>query len=179
MGLQLCRSPRQGSDLSRKAPDSSPEHFTWLVKGRSANQKSTLDLYRIIHINERKLNKNAELHEASQELTGVAFSLWRAVFLSDTSGEFEDQLADVKTFLVSLISDNSVLYATDKNSRNWSFRYYLDNATYRLRKISESRLPLVDFPDLVKPFGSEKDEWFGAQFVFEKAVTRFETALDR
>ena len=149
------------------------------MNGRSANQKSTLELYRIIHGNERKLNGNAELHEASQELTGVAFSLWRAVFLSDTSDDFEDQLADVKTFLVSLISDNSILYATDKNSRSWSFRYYLNNATYRLRTSSESRLSLVDYSDLVKPFGSEKDEWFGAHSIFEKAITRFEEALAR
>ena len=57
--------------------------------------------------------------------------MWRAVFLSDTSGEYEDQLADLKKFLVSLISDNTVLYVTDKNARNWSFRYYLDNAVHR------------------------------------------------
>jgi len=122
--------------MATREPNLSPGHFTWLIDGRSANQRSTLELYRIISGGERKLNSNVELQEAAQELTGVAFSLWRAVFLSDTSGEYADQLADVKKFLVSLISDNTVLYVTDKNARNWSFRYYLDNAVHRLRKLS-------------------------------------------
>lgn len=83
--------------MGTREPDLSPEHFAWLVDGRSANQRSTLELYRIIYDSERKLNSNAELHEVAQELTGVAFSLWRAVFLSDTTGEYEDQLADLKS----------------------------------------------------------------------------------
>jgi hypothetical protein len=136
--------------MGTREPDLSPEHFAWLVDGRSANQRSTLELYRIIYDSERKLNSNAELHEVAQELTGVAFSLWRAVFLSDTTGEYEDQLADLKMFLVSLISDNTVLYVTDKNARNWSFRYYLDNAIHRLRKLSNSRLNIVNASDLSK-----------------------------
>jgi hypothetical protein len=104
--------------------------------------------------------------------------LWRAVFLSDTTGEYEDQLADLKKFLISLISDNVVLYVTDKNARNWSFRYYLDNAVHRLRKLSTGALPLVDAFDLLKEADTEKDEWLDAQAILDKAVTRFETALD-
>jgi hypothetical protein len=164
--------------MATKGPDLSPEHFTWLVDGRSANQRSTLELYRIISDSERKLNSNVELHEAAQELTGVAFSLWRAVFLSDTTGEYEDQLADLKTFLVSLISDNTVLYITDKNARNWSFRYYLDNAVHRLRKLSMSRLRFVDDSDLLKAADTEKDEWHDAQAILDKAIARFGAALE-
>jgi len=104
--------------------------------------------------------------------------VWRAVFLSDTSGEYEDQLADLKKFLVSLISDNTVLYVTDKNARNWSFRYYLDNAVHRLRKLSTSRLPFVDGSDLLKAANTEKDEWRDAQAILDRAITRFEAALE-
>lgn len=163
--------------MATSEPNLSPGYFTWLVEGRSANQRSTLELYRIISGGERKLNSNAELHEAAQELTGVAFSLWRAVFLSDTSGEYEDQLADVKKFLVSLISDNTVLYVTDKNARNWSFRYYLDNAVHRLHKLSRSARPFVDGSDLLKAAETEKDEWLDAQAILDKAIDRFEAAM--
>ena len=137
-----------------------------------------MNLYKIIYDHAATLNGNAVLGEAAQELTGIAFSLWRAVFLSDTTGEFEDQFADVKTFLVSLISDNAVLYNTDKNARNWSFRYYLDNAVLRLGKLSLGELSLVDKSDLSKPVDTEKDEWQDAQALLDKATTRFEVAVE-
>ena len=165
--------------MARREPDLSPEHFTWLVDGRSANQRSTLELYKLISGGERELNGNAELHKAAQELTGVVFSLWRAVFLSETSGEYEDQLADSKRFLVSLISDNTVLYVTDKNARNWSFRYYLDNAVHRLRELSTGRQHLVDDSDLAKAAETEKDEWIDAQAILDKAIARFGAAVER
>ncbi|HEX8527022.1 hypothetical protein [Allosphingosinicella sp.] len=123
------------------------------------------------------MNSNAELHQAAQELTGVAFSLWRAVFLSDTTGEFGDQLADLNKLLVSLISDNSVLYQTDKNARNWSFRYYLDNADHRLRALSRSRLGLVNAADLELGADTDKDAWLQAQALLDKAISRFQAAV--
>jgi hypothetical protein len=163
--------------VAAREPDLSPEHFTWLVEGRSANQQSTLELYKFISGSERKLNSNVELQEAAQNLMSVGFSLWRAVFLSDTSGEYDDQLADLKKFLISLISDNTVLYVTDKNARNWSFRYYLDNALHRLHKLSTSRLHFVDNSDL-KAVDTDKDEWLNAQSVLDKAIARFGAALE-
>lgn len=164
--------------MSERKANISPEHFSWLVEGRSANQQSTLTLYEIINGNEYKFNGNAELLEAAQELTGAAFSLWRSVFLSDTSGEFEEQFADLQKFLVSLISDNTILYVTDKNARNWSFRYYLDNAVHRLRKLSEGSLALVDAADLSKVASSEKDEWLDAQDILDKAIQKFRNVVD-
>src|SRR3954451_3872663 len=157
--------------------DVSPEHFAWLVEGRSANQRRTLELYRIIAEGERELNSNVELQEAAQELTGVAFSLWRAVFLSDTTGEYADQLADIRKFLVSLISDNAVMYLTDKNARNWSFHYYLRNALHRLDELSNGGLSLVDKTDLAKRAETDKDDWVNAQAILDKAVERFAAAL--
>lgn len=157
--------------------DQTPEHFGWLVEGRSANQRSTLELYKLIDTNERALNGNAELFEAAQELTGIAFSLWRAVFLSDTTGEYADQMADLRKFLISLISDNTILYITDKNARNWSFRYYLDNAVHRLRKLSRGRLELVTEGELSRESATEKEEWQAAQSALEIGLRRFEAAL--
>jgi hypothetical protein len=112
-------------------------------------------------------------------LTGIAFSLWRAVFLSDTTGEYEDQLADVKKFLISLISDNTILYVTDKNARNWSFRYYLDNAVLRLSRLSSDSLNLLEQGELSEQADSDKDEWLNAQTTLEKAIIRFEQAARR
>jgi hypothetical protein len=136
-----------------------------------------LELYTIISEGERKLNHNVELHQAAQELTGVAFSLWRAVFLSDTTGEYKDQLADLRKFLVSLIADNTVLYVTDKNARNWSFRYYLDNALLRLRRIASNKMALVDESDFLDEADTEKDEWLHAQGILDRAIVRFKAEV--
>ncbi|WP_156311725.1 hypothetical protein [Methylobacterium platani] len=164
--------------MSDRIANISPEHFSWLVEGRSANQQSTLELYRIIVQSEKKLNSNVELQDAAHELTGVAFSLWRAVFLSDVSEEYLDELADIKKFLVSLISDNTVLYITDKNARNWSFRYYLRNAQQRLKLLSESKLSLVDASDLLVPAETDKDDWASSQKILDEAIRRFGAAIE-
>jgi len=166
------RTPR---DVTKRAPDVSPRHFKWLIDGRATNQRSTVALYEIIDRHRDDLVLNPEFLEVAQDLLGIAFSLWRAVFLSDTTGDYEDQIADAEKFLVSLIADNTVLYVTDKNARNWSFRYYLDNAVYRLRELAASRLALVDGADLARVAESEKDEWLHAQESLTKAIARFET----
>lgn len=158
--------------------DVTPAHLSWIVAGRSANQETTMKLYNLIYNNDETLSKfNPELHAAAQELVGIAFSLWRAVFLSDTTAEFNDQRADMSKFLISLISDNAVMYATDKNSRNWSFRYYLDNALSRLEKLSLGRLRLVEPTEGGKSAESDKDEWTDAQAAFGRAVEQFGEAL--
>lgn len=157
--------------MAERKPDLSPDHFTWLVEGRSANQRSTLEIYRLITEYDFILNGNVELYEATQKLAGVAFSLWRAVFLSDTTREFEDEVADLNTFLVSLIADNTIQYVNDKKARNWSFRYYLDNAIYRLERLSEDRLALVDKLALYEGAPTEKDRWLNAQSMLDMAIS--------
>jgi hypothetical protein len=173
--LRLALWVRKPRDVISRAPDVSPTHFKWLIAGRAANQKSTVALYEIIDSYRDIVLPDVELMKAAQDLLGIAFSLWRAVFLSDTTGDYEDQIADAEKFLVSLIADNTVLYVTDKNARNWSFRYYLDNAVYRLRELAASRLALVDGADLARMAESEKDEWLHAQESLTKAIARFET----
>ena len=84
--------------------------------------------------------------------------------------------ADLDKFLISLIADNTVLYQTDKNSRNWSFRYYLENAEFRLERmssISDEIMPLIG-----KPAASEKERWLNAQFALEGAIRGFMRAID-
>lgn len=156
--------------------DVSAGHFDWLVEGRSRNQRSTLDLYRMILENEAQLAENVDLQAAAQEVAGIAFSLWRAVFLSDTAGDVQSRWADVKTFLVSLIADNTVLYVTDKNARNWSFRYYLDNATFRLGRLADTDPGLLDGVDLTRAAALDKDEWMNAQAALERVLPNLRSA---
>ena len=154
--------------------DPRDEHFDWLVEGRSRNQQATLQLYKIIQAKRDILGEVLMHQETSQSLVGVAFSRWRAVFLSDLTGEVADQLADASKFLESLIAHNTVLYQTDFNSREWSFTYYLDNALHRLSGLPEDVLPSHQPIDA----GTAKEKWTAAQSALEAAIARFARILE-
>ena len=158
--------------------DFTSEHFSWLVEGRSQNQRSTLVLYKLIKGHEDAIAQNLVLHAVAQSLVAVAFSLWRAVFLSDLTGAAGDQLIDLKLFLQSLIAHNTVLYQTDFSTREWSFRYYLDNATYRLRQLdrsSDGSVAAVGRANAGKL--QPKDDWSNAQAALDLAIANFAEAL--
>src|SRR5262249_43950534 len=112
------------------------EHLQWLVDSRCKNQKVTLELYLAIKNNSAAINKDIRLAYLAQELAAVAFSLWRAVFLSDLSEDVEKQMTDVTTFLATLISTNAIAFQQDQRSREWTFPYYLKNARSRLLDIA-------------------------------------------
>ena len=69
------------------------------------------------------------------------------------------------------------MYLTDKNARDWSFRYYLRNARHGLDALSNGGLSLVDESDLVKPAETDKDDWVEAQAILDKAIERFAAAM--
>lgn len=71
-------------------------------------------------------------------LVAVTFSLWRAIFLADGERDWDAISANAETFLVRLIRHNSITYADDWNSRNWSFLYYLENARLRLKQMADT-----------------------------------------
>ena len=150
--------------------DFSAEHFDWLVSGRSRNQKATLDLYRIVEAYEERLNGSMSDQAVVIDLVGIAFSLWRAVFLSDLTGGMADRLADAKRFLQSLIAHNAVLYQTDFAAREWAFDYYLDNALFRLGRLPAELLPQET---AIKTAENAKEAWLNAQTALEAAIAKF------
>lgn len=157
-----------------RTDDVSAEHFDWLVAGRSRNQTSTLDLYKIVEANEDGLSVSIADRTIVVELVGIAFSLWRAVFLSDLTGDVADRLADARRFLRSLIAHNAVLYQTDFTAREWAFDYYLDNARSRLARLPADILPR---PSALKPVETAKDAWLEAQAALEVAIANLAEKL--
>jgi hypothetical protein len=119
-----------------KEDDRSPQHLTWLVRNRSANQKISLRLYKLLqaHPEKLKLTKNSV---TAQNLIAATFSLWRAVFLSDKTGARGASLQDASAFLGKLIISNMINFSEDRAAREWTFNYYISDARYRLKKIAE------------------------------------------
>ncbi len=54
-----------------------PEHLEWMIEGRGKNQSTALKLYELFQHDATTLKG---FSFRLQELAGVAFSLWRAVF---------------------------------------------------------------------------------------------------
>lgn len=152
--------------------DRSEDHLKWLVEKRSANQQVTLELFVILTENDNIISKNVLYANVSQELGGIAFSLWRAVFLSDLTGELDDQLLDVTSFLGNLISNNSIGYSQDRGAREWTFQYYLKDARLRLQTLAGQPPDIVESSEVYEPAGTAKEDWEIAQRVLEKAIHR-------
>ncbi len=157
-----------------KTDDLSDEHLSWLVDNRSRNQRVTLDLLNIIRRNKVSIESSIEYSGFAQELAGVAFSLWRAVFLSDLTEDVEAQMIDVERFLGNLISHNTIAYTQDRNAREWTFQYYLNNARQRLLEIARTRSDLIDLADVDREAGSAKEDWEIAQSALENGVVKFD-----
>jgi hypothetical protein len=120
------------------------------------------------------ISSEIDLQNIAEKLAGVAFSLWRAVFLSELTGDDKKRMTHLDQFLKSLITDNTVVYQTDKNSREWTFRYYINNSRYRLAHIAEKLMPdILDRSFLDEKANSEKHEWEIAQTALSSAIASF------
>jgi hypothetical protein len=162
-----------------KEDDLSPEHISWLVESRSKNQSASLKIYLVTKDNADQIAADWSLTNIAQSLAAVAFSLWRAVFLSDVTPTMFDTGADAQAFLGNLILHNMVAYPQDRNTRDWTFVYYVNNAMYRLEAISKIH------PDVMPPAfvtgvdnqTSAKDFWIYYQTALEVAARNFELRL--
>jgi hypothetical protein len=110
-----------------KTDDLSPEHLTWLVKSRAANQQSALRLFDLFERYPKRIS-GRDFSKTAQILVAVCFSLWRAAFLADKTGKRHAVVEHAKTFLGKMIIDNAITYPQDRNAREWTFNYYTDNA---------------------------------------------------
>lgn len=145
----------------------STEHLRWLIKSRSENQQAAVDLYDVLN----RFPKSGQTH-AGQSLVAIAFSLWRAAFLADRTGKLRARSEKATVFLHKMIGDNAITYTQDRESREWTFKYYLDNAGYRLKDLANS---WPEISDLILPQGrrSGTNRWAQLQAAFARAVKIF------
>jgi hypothetical protein len=113
-----------------------------LVKSRSAIQESTLEILRVMrHIGQSK-DVSASIKLKMSLLVGVAFSLWRAVFLTHDNQGLEENLADAEAFLVKVLKHNTADHFDDASMGGWAFSYHLNNAHLRLVLLG-TKMPLL------------------------------------
>lgn len=119
---------------------------------------------------------------ALNRLAAIAFSLWRAVFLTDeVVNLFEKLHEDVETFMENLVHSNTVAYTQDRASRHFVFRYYVDNANSRLEDLKTpmavSGVQLLIGLEEATVETTAQEWWEMNQNALEQALSNFETFL--
>lgn len=143
-------------------------HLTWSLQRRSDVQEQSLRLYKLMDI--RATNS---IGRRRRLLVGVAFSLWRAVFLAYRTGQRDLKNAEAKAFLGKILITNAIGFADDRASQEWTFRYYADSARHRLEELQE------DWPTIKITMWSTSDKQFdGLFFAFKHALNLLESELN-
>jgi len=150
------------------------KHLEWALQSRARNQKCSLRLLRLFYDYE-DLWTTKRFSQAGQDLIAVSFSLWRAAFLADRTGNREDVFAHGKEFLEKIIEDNSISYPQDRKSKEWTFNYYTRNARSGLEKLSDSWSETVPAYEAQK--GTATARWEYCQKLLDEAVDGFERLL--
>src|ERR1035438_547421 len=109
------------------APD--PNHLKWLVESRRQNQQVCARLYELMTA---ECWKTPKLGYEAKTLVSIGFSLWRAAFLADKSGQLRETNEHATYFLGEMLETNAIAFTQDKKARGFTFNYYLANVRFRL-----------------------------------------------
>ncbi len=149
------------------------DHLAWAVESRARNQRSCLRLLTLLRTYEH-FWITQDLSKATQDLIGIAFSLWRAAFLADKKGKRETIFAHGVDFLEKVIESNAISFATDMNSNEWTFNYYTKNARSSLTLLANR------WPGLPLYEGGSRtptSRWNYCQNLFDQMLDGFEKIL--
>jgi hypothetical protein len=109
----------------------SVDRLEWAIAARARSQRLLLALW------EWKADGRGKPEiDLFSTLVGVAFSLWRAAFLTSMPTRTREEAHDdAHGLLESLLSTNSILFGQEHKLQGWTGGYYLNNAKLRLIEI--------------------------------------------
>lgn len=160
--------------LPKKSSPKKLQSLKWAVKHRHQNQECAIKLFELLTHYPKQIQQG-DYGLFCQGLVSVTFSLWRAAFLADKSGDKDKALTTAIQFLETVIADNAITYAYDKQQREWTFSYYANNACYTL--LHWSRLEPTLVPTWKFDKRTPKERWEYGQKLLTEAVGRFEQVL--
>jgi hypothetical protein len=128
------------AEKARKGVTGELEQMAWLVHNRAKNQRLMLRVYELYVAHGDHLRKDHRAAMRGTDLVAVGFSLWRAVFLADRSGDLDARVDHTRAFLKRLVGDNAIAYPQDKEANSWSFGYYITAAGLRLDMMRAGQL---------------------------------------
>lgn len=143
------------------------DHLVWSLPRRGDVQTETFRLYRLMGIS----TTNA-IGRRRRVLAGVAFSLWRAVFLAHRTGATEQKNAEAKAFLQKILTSNAITFGDDRVTQEWTFRFYMDSARLRLEEL-QKHWPTIQ----IKMWSKSEQQFDGLLFAFKHAITQLEMEM--
>ena len=159
-----------------QTPD--PKHLKWLIESRKQNQEASARLYELMT---PKCWKNAKLGYEAKTRVSIGFSLWRAAFLADKSGDLKETNEHAIYFLGEMLDTNAINVPQDKRARGFTFNYYLANVRFRLAEFKADNPDFEVDQRLLKRGKLKKmkptDRWRAFQQAFKDAVNHFEARL--
>lgn len=152
-------------------------HLAWLIDSRGKNNATSLKLLSLFESYPSKIYREPHSPRA-QNLVAVAFSLWRAAFLTDTEGKIEQKAGHAENFLRKMLTDNAISFAQDIQWREWSVNYYISDARARLVQMSDT-WPALKKGGFKVPKGqrTSKGRWTLLHKAFKSAVNHLEKDL--
>jgi hypothetical protein len=146
------------------------KHLEWAVESRAKNQRCAVRLLTLFQEHEAQW-KTRKWSRAAQDLLSTAFSLWRAAFLADKSGKRSEVFSHGVTFLTKVVEDNAISFASDRDSKEWTFNYYTRNARSSLQTLAQN------WPEQVPEYKHETrtptERWEYCEQLLEMAVAAF------
>lgn len=160
-------------------PNSKAEHLNWLVESRTRNQEVAARLYDLL--TPRFPNEATRGYEA-KTLVSIGFSLWRAAFLADKSGELKETNEHATYFLGEMLETNAIAFAQDKKARGFTFNYYLANVRFRLAEYKDEHPDFEVDPKLLRRGKLNRMKptvrWRAYQEAFENVFNHFKGRLE-
>lgn len=157
----------------------SPTHLAWLVESRKQNQEVSAHLYTLLT---PKCWQYRKLGYEAKTLVSIGFSLWRAAFLADKTGDLNETNEHSVYFLGEMLETNAINFAQDKKARGFTFNYYLANVRFRLKEFKDDNPSFNIDARLTKKGGLMKlkpaERWRAYQEAFNDAVAYFEKRLN-
>lgn len=161
-------------------PHSDPAHLKWLVESRRQNQEVSAHLYQLLT---PACWENSKLGYEAKTLVSIGFSLWRAAFLADKTGQLTETNIHATYFLGEMLETNAIAFTQDKKARGFTFNYYLANVRFRLAEFKADNPRFGVDPKLLKKgkLASMKPSarWRAYQQAFSDAVDHFEKRLKK
>ncbi len=111
------------------------KHLAWLVARRSEIQDTALRVLIVLKDKREGFASIPEIRSVLGLMVGTVYSLWRAVFLTNAIRDWTTILGSGEKFLQTLIADNAIAYTQERDNRNWTVGFYINNAKYRILEI--------------------------------------------
>lgn len=121
--------------------------LNWIVPMRSKIQKIMLEIHNFN--GSLKSQERAKLWPVLGYLIGIAFSLWRAVFLSLPERKLSEVYEHAEDILHTLLETNAVGFPQDKATQQWMADYYNNNAILRLFDLYADPVALAVIKDVM------------------------------